>query len=70
MLSWIFVIGLLIPKLVDANTYDECYFKIKEDFHHEGDVVVGVFFPLNIYYAGKKFPHAYLPHYVKDFYMQ
>ncbi|XP_040589833.1 vomeronasal type-2 receptor 116-like [Mesocricetus auratus] len=71
MSSWIFVIGfLLIPKLVGTDSIDECYFKVKEDYHHEGNVVIGVFFPLNIFYAGKKFSYVYLPHYLKDFQMQ
>ncbi|CAH7415057.1 Vmn2r126 [Phodopus roborovskii] len=70
MFLWIFFNGfLLIPNLVVAYSTDECYYKIKEDFHQEGDVVIGVFFPLHIYYTGMKFSHAYLPHYLKDFLM-
>ncbi|XP_005086757.1 vomeronasal type-2 receptor 116-like [Mesocricetus auratus] len=71
MFSWIFIIGfLLIPNLVGAYSSLECYFKIKEDFHHEGDVVIGVFFPLHIFYTGNKLPHEYLLNYFKDFHIQ
>ncbi|CAH7415011.1 Vmn2r58 [Phodopus roborovskii] len=70
MSSWIFIIGLQIPNLVGAYTSSDCYFKIKEDFHHEGDVVIGVFFPIHIVYTGNKVPHEYLPYYFKDFQLQ
>ncbi|XP_059109690.1 vomeronasal type-2 receptor 116-like [Peromyscus eremicus] len=71
MSSWIFILGfLLLATLVCAYSSSECYVKIKEDFHHKGDVVIGVFFPIHIVYTINKDPHASLQHYFKDFHLQ
>ncbi|XP_036024913.1 vomeronasal type-2 receptor 116-like [Onychomys torridus] len=71
MSSWTFILKLLlIPNLVCAYSSSECYFKIKEDFHKEGDVVIGVFFPIHIFYTINKIQHESLPHYFSDFHLQ
>ncbi|XP_060232239.1 vomeronasal type-2 receptor 116-like [Meriones unguiculatus] len=38
---------------VELLGLEECYGKIKEDFHREGDVMLGAFFPLHIVYTTK-----------------
>uniref|UniRef100_A0A8C6IN13 Vomeronasal 2, receptor 103 n=1 Tax=Mus spicilegus TaxID=10103 RepID=A0A8C6IN13_MUSSI len=60
MFTWIFFFRLLqIPKFVSAFTYNisRCYYTVTEVFHHEGDVVVGAFFPLHTFYTEKKMSH-------------
>ncbi|KAL1770610.1 vomeronasal type-2 receptor 116-like [Sigmodon hispidus] len=71
MSYWIFILGLLlIPNYVGAYSSSDCFVKIKEDFHHEGDVVIGAFFPIHIIYTINKLAHEKLPHYFKDFHLQ
>ncbi|XP_052616431.1 vomeronasal type-2 receptor 116-like [Peromyscus californicus insignis] len=53
-----------------AYSSSECYFRNKEGFQHEGDVVIGVFFPVHTFYAGNKVPHPYLPYIYTDFRIQ
>ncbi|KAL1765952.1 vomeronasal type-2 receptor 116-like, partial [Sigmodon hispidus] len=55
---------------VCAYTSSECYFRIKEEFHHEGDVDIGVFLPVHAYYTGNKVPHPIVPYFYNDIYMQ
>ncbi|XP_052616408.1 vomeronasal type-2 receptor 116-like [Peromyscus californicus insignis] len=55
---------------VYAYSSSECYFRIKEDIHHEGDAVIGVFFPVHSYYTGNKIPHPYLLYIFTDIYIQ
>ncbi|XP_052616417.1 vomeronasal type-2 receptor 116-like [Peromyscus californicus insignis] len=50
-----------------AYSSTECYFRIKEDFHHEGDVTIGVFFPVHTMYTVNKVSHPYLPNIYTDF---
>ncbi|XP_059110548.1 vomeronasal type-2 receptor 116-like [Peromyscus eremicus] len=52
-----------------AYSSAECYIRIKEDFHHEGDVTIGVFFPIHTMYTGNKVPHPYLPNVYTDFHI-
>uniref|UniRef100_A0A338P747 Vomeronasal 2, receptor 96 n=1 Tax=Mus musculus TaxID=10090 RepID=A0A338P747_MOUSE len=69
MFSWIFIFRLLqIPKFVSAFSYNisVCYYKISEEFHHEGDVVIGAFFPLHTFYSLKKMSHSTIPYYYLD----
>lgn len=47
-----------------------CYYIISEEFHHEGDVVIGAFFPLHTFYTEKKMPHSTLPYQYLDNYIQ
>uniref|UniRef100_A0A3B2WD17 Vomeronasal 2, receptor 108 n=1 Tax=Mus musculus TaxID=10090 RepID=A0A3B2WD17_MOUSE len=74
MFSCIFISSLLlIAKFVLTFMHvniSKCFYKITEDFHHEGDVVIGAFFPLHTYYTKNKIPHSYLPYYYKDNYLQ
>nr|XP_042122706.1 vomeronasal type-2 receptor 116-like [Peromyscus maniculatus bairdii] len=51
---------------VFAYSFSECYVRIKEEFHHEGDVVIGVFFPVHTIYTSNKVPHPNLPYYFTD----
>ncbi|KAL6041977.1 hypothetical protein STEG23_000400, partial [Scotinomys teguina] len=51
---------------VYAYSSSECYFRIKEDFHHEGDVVIGAFFPVHTIYTNNKVPHPNVPYYFTD----
>ncbi|KAL1777700.1 hypothetical protein HispidOSU_007284, partial [Sigmodon hispidus] len=70
MSSWSFILGLLlIPNYVGAYSSSECYVKIKEDFHYEGDVVIGAFFPIHIVYTINKLADEKLPHHFKDFHL-
>ncbi|XP_036032635.1 vomeronasal type-2 receptor 116-like [Onychomys torridus] len=55
---------------VFAYNFSECYVRIKEDFHHEGDVVIGVFFPVHTYYTSNEVPHPNLPYYFTDVHIQ
>ncbi|XP_036024916.1 vomeronasal type-2 receptor 116-like [Onychomys torridus] len=71
MFSWIFLPWLLqIPTLLWAYSSSECYFRITEEFHHEGDVVIGAFFPLHTFYTGKTLPDDTKPNFYVDFYLQ
>ena len=73
MFSWIFILWLLqISKFVSAFILNisRCYYIITEEFHHEGDVVIGAFFPLHTYYTGKKMPHPTVPYLYLDNYIQ
>ncbi|ERE74953.1 vomeronasal type-2 receptor, partial [Cricetulus griseus] len=58
-----------IPNLVCAFGNSECYFRIK-DFSHDGNVMIGAFFPLYYYYTNKKIPHKNLPNHYEDLYLQ
>nr|XP_042122635.1 vomeronasal type-2 receptor 116-like [Peromyscus maniculatus bairdii] len=53
-----------------AYSSSECYRIIKEDFNHEGDVTIGVFFPVHTMYTVNKVPHPYLPNIYNDFNIQ
>uniref|UniRef100_A0A338P7D4 Vomeronasal 2, receptor 95 n=1 Tax=Mus musculus TaxID=10090 RepID=A0A338P7D4_MOUSE len=69
MFSWIFIFWFLqINKFVSAANYiiSSCYYKISEEFHHEGDVVIGAFLPLHTFHTGKKKPHSTIPYYYLD----
>ncbi|XP_051018174.1 vomeronasal type-2 receptor 116-like [Acomys russatus] len=71
MMFWIHVFGLLyIPSYLYAFTENECYLTIKESFYHEGDVTLGAFLPLHIYYTGSKVPHINVPHAYQDIHVQ
>ena len=73
MLSCIFIFWFLqINKFVSAFTYDisRCYYKISEEFHHEGDVVIGAFFPLHTFYTEKRMPHPTVPYQYLDYHIQ
>ncbi|XP_040589755.1 vomeronasal type-2 receptor 116-like [Mesocricetus auratus] len=61
---------LVKPCHVCAYDSSECYFRIKEDFHRNGDVDIGVFFPVHTYVTRNKHPHSYLPHYFNDTHIQ
>lgn len=61
---------LLNPCHVCAYNDSECYFRIKDDFHHKGDVDFGVFFPIHAYYTGSNVLHSNLPYYFNDIYIQ
>ncbi|XP_051017151.1 vomeronasal type-2 receptor 116-like [Acomys russatus] len=66
-----FILWILqIPNLVYTYSNDECYYRIKEDFHQEGDVVIAAFFPIHTFYTGNKIPHPQMTNYFKDFYLQ
>ena len=68
---WIFTVEVLyIPIFLCAFTDDECYVTSKEFFYHEGDVTIGAFFPLHIYYTGNKVPGKYLPYSFQDYRVQ
>ena len=68
---WIFIFGVLyIPNFVCAFTGDKCYGTIKEYTYYEGDVTIGAFFPLHIYYTGNKVPGKYLPYSFQDYRVQ
>ncbi|XP_015841801.3 vomeronasal type-2 receptor 116-like [Peromyscus maniculatus bairdii] len=70
MISWSFIPWILqIPPLMCAFQISECYFSIK-DFRHDGNVMIGAFFPLHYYYTIKKIPHKFLPNHYEDFYLQ
>uniref|UniRef100_A0A8C6IK38 Vomeronasal 2, receptor 100 n=1 Tax=Mus spicilegus TaxID=10103 RepID=A0A8C6IK38_MUSSI len=73
MFSCIFIFCLLqIPKFISAIMFNisRCYYTISEEFHHEGDVVIGAFFPLHTFYTEKKMPHSTLPYQYLDNYIQ
>nr|XP_006994322.2 vomeronasal type-2 receptor 116-like [Peromyscus maniculatus bairdii] len=71
MFSSIFISCLLqIPYLLWAYNSSECYWRITEEFHHEGDVVIGAFFPLHMIYTGNKLPHATEPYFYTDLHLQ
>ncbi|XP_021010245.1 vomeronasal type-2 receptor 116-like, partial [Mus caroli] len=68
---WTFVFGLLyILSFVCSFTDNECYVTISEDSYHKGDVTIGTFFPLHIFYTGNKVPHKYLPYAFQDIHIQ
>ncbi|KAL1777711.1 vomeronasal type-2 receptor 116-like, partial [Sigmodon hispidus] len=60
--------GTLDSALMEGSS--ECYVKIKEDFHYEGDVMIGAFFPIHIFYTINKLADENLPHHFKDFHLQ
>ncbi|XP_052616436.1 vomeronasal type-2 receptor 116-like [Peromyscus californicus insignis] len=60
---------MFITEFLTMN-FSECYVRIKEDFHHEGDVVIGVFFPVHTIYTSNKVPHPNLPYYFTDVHIQ
>ncbi|XP_051017769.1 vomeronasal type-2 receptor 116-like [Acomys russatus] len=54
---WVLTFGLLYtPDFVGAFTDNDCYVTIKDGFSHEGDMTLGAFFPLHIYYTSKNIP--------------
>ncbi|XP_034366112.1 vomeronasal type-2 receptor 116-like [Arvicanthis niloticus] len=68
---WILIFGLLyFPNFVCSFTDNECYVTIMEDFYHKGDVTIGTFFPLHIFYTGKNVPHTYVPNAFQDTHIQ
>uniref|UniRef100_A0A8C6IKP9 Vomeronasal 2, receptor 106 n=1 Tax=Mus spicilegus TaxID=10103 RepID=A0A8C6IKP9_MUSSI len=74
MLYWTLILWFLqIPKFVSAImtvNISKCYYKTTEDFHHEGDIMIGAFFPIHTYYSAKKIPHPFLPYYYIDNHIQ
>ncbi|XP_028641398.1 vomeronasal type-2 receptor 116-like [Grammomys surdaster] len=62
--------SMQIPNVECAFQFSECYFRFKENFHCEGDVVIGAFFPLHTFYTANKTPHGNVVNYYKDFYLQ
>ncbi|XP_052025735.1 vomeronasal type-2 receptor 116-like [Apodemus sylvaticus] len=62
--------SMQIPSLECAFQYSECYFRIKENFHCEGDVVIGAFFPLHTFYTANKTAYGNVVNYYKDFHLQ
>ncbi|XP_028622255.1 vomeronasal type-2 receptor 116-like isoform X1 [Grammomys surdaster] len=74
MFSWIFIPWLLqIPKVFSATdtvNISKCYYRITEHFHHEGDVMIGAFFPLHTFYTMKKKPHPTLLYQYLDNHIQ
>ncbi|XP_052616435.1 vomeronasal type-2 receptor 116-like [Peromyscus californicus insignis] len=69
--SHILITGILSNHShVYAYSSSECYVKIKEDFHLEGDVVIGAFFPVHTIYTSNKVPHPYIPYYFTDVHIQ
>ncbi|NP_001098041.1 vomeronasal 2, receptor 109 precursor [Mus musculus] len=73
MFYWIFISWFLqIPKLVSAfitMNISLCFYKTPEDFHHDGDVMIGAFFPIHTYYTEYKIPHPFLPYQYMDNYL-
>ncbi|XP_028641402.1 vomeronasal type-2 receptor 116-like [Grammomys surdaster] len=73
MFYFFFVFWFLqIPKFVSdfmITNISECYYKITEDFHHEGNIMIGAFFPIHIYYSAEKIPHPFLPYFYMDNYV-
>jgi vomeronasal 2 receptor len=57
-----------INKCVSALIYNisSSYYKISEEFHHEGDVMIGAFFPLHTFHTRKEKPHSTIPYYYLD----
>ncbi|XP_060231817.1 vomeronasal type-2 receptor 116-like [Meriones unguiculatus] len=54
---WIFIFWVLyIPNFIWAFSNKGCYVSIEEDFYHQGDMMIGAFFPLHIYYTRGIFP--------------
>ncbi|XP_031207754.1 vomeronasal type-2 receptor 116-like [Mastomys coucha] len=74
MFYWIFISWFLqIPKFVFTIltvNISLCFYKTPEDFHHEGDVVIGAFFLIHTYYSPNKVPHPFLPYQYMDNYLQ
>ncbi|XP_076783527.1 vomeronasal type-2 receptor 116-like [Arvicanthis niloticus] len=71
MFSWIFIPLLLqFPNIVFTFNLNMCYYIITEDFHHEGDVRIGAFFPIHTYYTANKIKNSYLLYYYEDYYLQ
>eukprot|EP00072_Mus_musculus_P003279 NP_001098010.1 vomeronasal receptor Vmn2r91 precursor [Mus musculus] len=73
MSSWILIFWLLqVPKFFSAIMFNisRCYYIITEEFHHEGDVLIGAFFPLHTFYTGKKMPNSAVPYQYLDNYIQ
>nr|XP_034348769.1 vomeronasal type-2 receptor 116-like isoform X2 [Arvicanthis niloticus] len=73
MFYWIFISWFLqIPKFVSTITamnISVCFYKTPEDFHHEGDVIIGAFFPIHTYYSLNKVPHPSIPYKYMDNYL-
>uniref|UniRef100_A0A338P6K0 Vomeronasal 2, receptor 90 n=1 Tax=Mus musculus TaxID=10090 RepID=A0A338P6K0_MOUSE len=68
---WILIFGLLyFLNIVCAITNNNCYTTIKENFHVKGDVKIGAFFSLHIYYTGNNIPDTIDPYYFKDVHLQ
>ncbi|XP_031207972.1 vomeronasal type-2 receptor 116-like [Mastomys coucha] len=74
MFYWIFISWFLeIPKFVSAfrtMNISMCFYKITEDFHHDGDLMIGAFFPIHTYYTKYKTPHPFIPYQYMDNYLQ
>ncbi|NP_001092940.1 vomeronasal 2 receptor 11 [Rattus norvegicus] len=73
MFSWIFITSFLqTPYLVFTFNLSICYYLITEDFHHEGDLMIGAFFPVHTYYTVNKIPNVQFPniYYYQDYYLQ
>ncbi|XP_076783579.1 vomeronasal type-2 receptor 116-like [Arvicanthis niloticus] len=68
-ISSLFLIVKFASTFMQANI-SKCFYKITEDFHHEGDVVIGAFFPLHTYHTKKKIVHSFIPYYYEDNYLQ
>ncbi|XP_032752215.1 vomeronasal type-2 receptor 116-like [Rattus rattus] len=62
--------SMQIPTFECAFQYSECYFRFKENFHYEGDVVIGAFFPLHTFYTANKIAYGNVVNYYKDFYLK
>ncbi|XP_021077007.1 vomeronasal type-2 receptor 116-like [Mus pahari] len=76
MFSWLLFAWLLQNHKICCDiisirkNVSKCYFKITEDFHHDGDVMIGAFFPLHTFYTEKKRPHSTKPYQYLDNYVQ
>ncbi|XP_032750525.1 vomeronasal type-2 receptor 116-like [Rattus rattus] len=74
MFYWIFISWFLqIPKFVSSFmtvNISLCFYKTPEDFHYEGDVMIGAFFPIHTYYSPNKVPHKTVPYQYMDNYLQ
>ena len=73
MSSLILIFWLLqVPKFFSSIIFNisRCYYIISEEFHHEGDVVIGAFFPLHTFYTEKRMPHPTVPYQYLDYHIQ
>lgn len=68
----LFIVIRIFHNLCHVCAYNstECFFKIKEDFHHKGDVDIGVFFPIHTYFTGDKVSHSHVLSYFNKFYLR
>ncbi|XP_055450824.1 vomeronasal type-2 receptor 116-like [Psammomys obesus] len=68
---WVFFLVLLYILNFGYNfTDNECFVRITDFFHHEGDVKITAFFPLHLFYTGSNIPHHFLPYHFGDLRIQ